>query len=232
LAQRPFHGWRLVAAGAGIQFLQSSLLLQSFGAYVAVLQEDRGWSKTELSFAAALHQMEAAILGPFLGWLVDRFGPHGVIRAGVVALGAGFMRPLAQKGETEEALVMADWAPLVDVEETDKEFLIKAELPEIHKEDVKVTIEEGVRRAGVNEDGSFEFPSGLPYCLRDGLVYASGTTRCADCRNGLTVSCPMCGLGRDASITTCGNCGLVLKVESRTRVMRPAGPPPGGAALA
>ncbi|HEX5091954.1 MAG TPA: MFS transporter [Burkholderiales bacterium] len=91
MAQRPFHGWRLVAAGAGIQFLQSSLLLQSFGAYVAVLQEDRGWSKTELSFAAALHQMEAAILGPFLGWLVDRFGPHGVIRAGVVALGAGFM---------------------------------------------------------------------------------------------------------------------------------------------
>ena len=81
----------MVAAGAGIQFLQSSLLLQSFGAYVAVLQEDRGWSKTELSFAAALHQMEAAILGPLLGWFIDRFGPHGVIRAGVVALGVGFM---------------------------------------------------------------------------------------------------------------------------------------------
>jgi len=81
----------MVAAGAGIQFLQSSLLLQSFGAYVAVLQEDRGWSKTELSFAAALHQMEAAILGPLLGWFIDRFGPHGVIRAGIVALGLGFM---------------------------------------------------------------------------------------------------------------------------------------------
>jgi sugar phosphate permease len=81
----------MVGAGALIQFLQSSLLLQSFGAYVAVLQEDRGWSKTELSFAAALHQMEAAILGPVLGWFIDRFGPHGVIRAGIVVLGAGFM---------------------------------------------------------------------------------------------------------------------------------------------
>jgi len=91
LAKRLFHGWRMVGAGAGIQFLQSSLLLQSFGAYVAVLQEDRGWSKTELSFAAALHQMEAAILGPVLGWFIDRFGPHGVIRAGVVTLAAGFM---------------------------------------------------------------------------------------------------------------------------------------------
>jgi len=81
----------MVAAGAGIQFLQASLLLQSFGAYVAVLQEDRGWSKTELSFAAALQQMQAAVLGPLLGWLIDRFGPHGVIRAGIVVLGAGFL---------------------------------------------------------------------------------------------------------------------------------------------
>jgi len=81
----------MVAAGAGIQFLQSSLLLQSFGAYVAVLTESRGWSKTELSFAAALHQMEAAILGPVLGWFIDRFGPHGVIRAGVATLGVGFL---------------------------------------------------------------------------------------------------------------------------------------------
>ena len=72
--KRVFHGWKMVAAGSGIQFLQSCLLLQSFGAYVAVLRDDRGWSKTELSFAAALHQMEAAILGPLLGWIIDRFG--------------------------------------------------------------------------------------------------------------------------------------------------------------
>ena len=69
-----FYGWKMVAAGGGIQFLQASLLLQSFGAYVAVLRDDRGWSKTELSFAAALHQMEAAIIGPALGWIIDRFG--------------------------------------------------------------------------------------------------------------------------------------------------------------
>jgi hypothetical protein len=102
----------------------------------------------------------------------------------------------------------------------------------VRKPRPRVTIEEGVRRATPNADGSLEFPRGLPYCLRDSLVYASGTSRCAECRDALTVTCPMCGLGRDAAITTCGNCGLVLKVESRTRVMRPAGPPPGGAAVA
>jgi HSP20 family protein len=45
---------------------------------------------------------------------------------------------------SDEALILADWAPLVDVEETDREYLVKAELPEVRKEDVKVTIEGGM----------------------------------------------------------------------------------------
>jgi len=86
-----FYGWRMVAAGCAMQFVQSCLLLQAFGAYVAVLRDDRGWSKTELAGVAALHQMEAAILGPILGWFLDRFGPRGVIRTGVIIMGLGFM---------------------------------------------------------------------------------------------------------------------------------------------
>ena len=86
-----FYGWRMVAAGGGIQFLQTVLLHQAFGAYFAVLTEERGWSKTALSGAAALMPMEAALLGPVLGWLIDRFGPQGMIRAGIVTFGAGFM---------------------------------------------------------------------------------------------------------------------------------------------
>jgi len=38
----------------------------------------------------------------------------------------------------------ADWAPAVDVQETDKEYLIKADLPEIKKDDMKIAIDEGV----------------------------------------------------------------------------------------
>jgi HSP20 family protein len=44
----------------------------------------------------------------------------------------------------EEALITAEWAPIVDIQETDKEYLVKAELPEVKKEDVKVTIKDGV----------------------------------------------------------------------------------------
>ena len=86
-----FWGWRIVASGFTIQFLQSWLLTQAFGAYFAVLSEERGWSKTALSGAAAMQPMEAALLGPALGWIIDRFGTQGMIRAGIVCFGAGFM---------------------------------------------------------------------------------------------------------------------------------------------
>ena len=86
-----FYGWRMVAAGGGIQFLQAGLLHQAFGAYLAVLSDERGWSKTALSGAATLQPMEAAVLGPVLGWIIDRFGPQGMIRLGIVVFGVGFM---------------------------------------------------------------------------------------------------------------------------------------------
>jgi len=43
-----------------------------------------------------------------------------------------------------ENYFFADWAPPVDIEETDKEYLIKAELPGIAKENVKVEMLDGV----------------------------------------------------------------------------------------
>jgi sugar phosphate permease len=91
LKKKIFYGWYMVGAGSGLQFLQAGLMTQAFGAYVAVLQEERGWSKTALSGAAALQQMEVAILGPVLGWLMDRFGPQLWIRIGVVVFGIGLM---------------------------------------------------------------------------------------------------------------------------------------------
>ena len=44
----------------------------------------------------------------------------------------------------DEARFFGDWAPPVDIQETDKEYLIKAELPEMKKEDVKVEMLDGV----------------------------------------------------------------------------------------
>ena len=45
---------------------------------------------------------------------------------------------------TQEVMATGDWAPRVDIAETDNEFTIKAEIPEVKKEDVKVTVDSGV----------------------------------------------------------------------------------------
>ena len=55
-----------------------------------------------------------------------------------------FGRPAARPESGKEAMTVADWVPAVDISETDVEYLIKAELPEVKKEDVKVTVQHGV----------------------------------------------------------------------------------------
>ena len=44
----------------------------------------------------------------------------------------------------EEAIKPSEWSPLVDIAEDDKEYLVKAELPELKKEEAHVQVENGM----------------------------------------------------------------------------------------
>jgi HSP20 family protein len=46
--------------------------------------------------------------------------------------------------EVNEAMTVADWVPVVDISETDAEYVIKAEIPGVKKEDMSVTLEHDV----------------------------------------------------------------------------------------
>ena len=52
--------------------------------------------------------------------------------------------PVRRQDGQEESMTVAEWAPLVDISEDDKEYLIKAELPGVKKEDVHISVENGV----------------------------------------------------------------------------------------
>jgi len=52
--------------------------------------------------------------------------------------------PVRKNGDRDEPLTVAEWAPLVDISEDDKEYLIKAELPDIKKEDIKLSVHDNV----------------------------------------------------------------------------------------
>jgi len=73
-----------------------------------------------------------------------RFEPLGELEQLQNRLSTLFGRAPARRGDGREELAMADWAPLADITEDDKEYIIKTELPDVKKEDVKVTVENGV----------------------------------------------------------------------------------------
>ncbi len=52
--------------------------------------------------------------------------------------------PVNKSEGGRESMRVAQWAPLVDISEDEKEYLIKAELPEVKKDEVKVSVQDDV----------------------------------------------------------------------------------------
>lgn len=75
-----------------------------------------------------------------------RWDPFSEVEEMTERLNHLFVRPIAARPHNggEEPLTMPDWTPAVDIAETPEEYLVKVELPEIRKEDVKVGVANGV----------------------------------------------------------------------------------------
>ena len=54
------------------------------------------------------------------------------------------LAPVNTTAGGQEVMTLSEWTPAVDISEEDKEWLVKADLPDVKKEDVKVTVENGV----------------------------------------------------------------------------------------
>jgi HSP20 family protein len=52
--------------------------------------------------------------------------------------------PLSLWRGSEEAVTSKDWIPSVDLTEDDKEYTVKADLPDVARADIKVTVRDGV----------------------------------------------------------------------------------------
>ncbi len=83
-------------------------------------------------------------MGTLMRWDPFRWDPFKELEDISERFNRIFGRLGARRESGREAMTAADWVPAVDISEDDKEYLIKAELPEIDKKDVKVTVQDGV----------------------------------------------------------------------------------------
>lgn len=75
-------GWTLVlAASVGFSFF--SIMLAATGLFMAPLQKEFGWSRTLLSSGPSIATAVTAVLSPFWGMLIDRFGPRRIVLPGL-----------------------------------------------------------------------------------------------------------------------------------------------------
>jgi len=78
------HGWRLViACFVGFSFF--SFMSASIGAFMAPLGREFGWSRTLLSAGITIAAVTTALLSPFFGLLIDRYGSRRVALPGIIA---------------------------------------------------------------------------------------------------------------------------------------------------
>ncbi len=77
-----FYGWYLVAASWVTAFLVSATAV---GIFFKPLLDEFGWSRAQLSLVSSITMLVFAVLSPFLGRLIDRFGPRLMLLAAAAA---------------------------------------------------------------------------------------------------------------------------------------------------
>ena len=73
---------------------------------------------------------------------LTRWDPLRDMEDWTTRLNRHFGRDFPSLGLGRESMTVADWAPAVDIAETAEDYVIKAELPEVKKQDVKVSLQD------------------------------------------------------------------------------------------
>jgi len=84
-------GWKvLIASLLGVAFGASPLPFNTIGFFIDPLQQEFGWTRTEISFGITIYGVLGALLAPAFGWLADRYGVRKVALGSLTVFGLIF----------------------------------------------------------------------------------------------------------------------------------------------
>jgi MFS family permease len=94
LSRRPgrvFYGWWIVAIGCVLDAVKGGTYNTGFTLYFLPVLAELHLSRAATALPFSLARLEAAVEGPFVGYLVDRFDVRIMLAAGVIIAGLGFI---------------------------------------------------------------------------------------------------------------------------------------------
>ena len=83
-----YYGWILLIAVVFVM-LAASGIRAVFGVFIKPIEAEFGWTRQQLSGAAALSLFVLGAVGPTVGWLADIWGPRRVMLLATATLGVG-----------------------------------------------------------------------------------------------------------------------------------------------
>lgn len=85
-----YDGWRVVwASAAALAFGPSTIAVLSLGLFMRPLEQEFGWSRTQVAIATTIVSYMIVLVSPVQGWLIDRFGARRVILCSIPSFGLG-----------------------------------------------------------------------------------------------------------------------------------------------
>ena len=86
-----YFGWWIVFSTFTLGAMGGGFYFYGFTAFFLPMAEEFNVSRGTLSLVFGLAGLEGALLGPFQGWMVDRYGPRRIMLLGITMMSAGFL---------------------------------------------------------------------------------------------------------------------------------------------
>jgi len=86
-----FYGVWIVAGCFILLFLFAGAGFYSFSIFIKPLEAYFGWSRAAISLTMSIHMMVSGLAGPFLGKLIETYGPKKIMTLSALAAGACFI---------------------------------------------------------------------------------------------------------------------------------------------
>jgi MFS family permease len=87
---RIFYGYWIIAVTFLCLFFMAGSVYFSFSLFITPLQTSFGWDRGDITMAFTISVLIMAISSPFIGRLLDRYGPRLMIPSGALIFGTGF----------------------------------------------------------------------------------------------------------------------------------------------